>query len=257
MAVGHGDAEALGGDGGALGLDDPAVLHLAPDLQGLLLALLLLAADVGDQVIHHLGPALEGLARAGDGLVGTHQHLVDPVLQQGVQGGGIGLDGAVGLDGNEAALGAQALALGGDDLQVLRVHLGHHHGHILRPAVGGVVGHHGALGLGIALLQSADLVLLHIHGTEHKVHHAGDLFHIGLGVHHHQLLSLGGDGGIHGPAACHGLLIGLPGGAGAGGQDGQLEPGVVLHQGDEALTHHAGGADDAYFVLLFHFQLPP
>jgi len=108
-----------------------------------------------------------------------------------------------------------------------------------------------------AFLQSADLVLLHIHGTEHKVHHAGDLFHIGLGVHHHQLLSLGGDGGIHGPAACHGLLIGLPGGAGAGCQDGQLEPGVVLHQGDEALTHHAGGADDAYFVLLFHFQLPP
>ena len=165
--------------------------------------------------------------------------------------GGVGLDGAVGLDGDEAALGAQALALGGDDLQVLRVHLGHHHGHVLGPAVGGVVGHHRALGLGVGLLQGADLVLLHIHGTEHKVHQAGDLLNVRLGVQHHQILGLLRDRSSHGPAVLHRLLIGLARGAGAGGDDGELEPGVLLHQGDEALAHHAGAADDSDFVL-FH-----
>ena len=47
----------------------------------------------------------------------------------------------------------------------------------------------------------------------------------------------------------HRLLIGLAGAAGAGGDGGQLEPGVVLHQGDKTLAHHAGAANDAYFVL--------
>ena len=256
VAVQAGHPEALGGDVGAGGLDDLAVLHLAPDLQGLLLALLLLAADVGDDVVHHLGPALEGLARAGDGLIGAHQGLLNAVLHQGMEGGGVGLDGAVGLHCDEAALGAKALFLGGDDLQVLRVHLGHHHGHVLGPAVGGVVGHHRALGLGVGLLQGADLVLLHIHGTEHKVHQAGDLLDVRLGVQHHQVLGLLRDRSGHGPAVLHRLLIGLARGAGAGGDDGELEPGVLLHQGDEALAHHAGAADDSDFVLFHKKYLP-
>ena len=71
-----GHPEALGGDGGAVGPDDLPVLHAAPQLQRLLLALLLLAADVGDAVIHHLRPALEGLAGAGDGLIGADQDFV-------------------------------------------------------------------------------------------------------------------------------------------------------------------------------------
>ena len=172
-----------------------------------------------------------------------------------MQGRGIGLDGAVGFDGDEAAPGAQAGALCWDDRQMLRVHLGHHHGHVVGPAVGGVVGDHRHLGLGVGLLQGADLLLLHIHGTEDEVYHAGDLFHVGGGVQHHQVLGLLGDGSLHGPAAGDGLLIGLAGGTGAGGDGGELEPGVVLHQGDEALPHHAGAADDAYFVL-FHVQVP-
>lgn len=102
VTVGHGDAEALGGDGGARGVHNFAVLHLAPDLQGLLLALLLLAADVGDAVVHHLRPALEGLAGAGDGLIGADQDFVQAVLLQGVQGRDVALERTVALHGDEA-----------------------------------------------------------------------------------------------------------------------------------------------------------
>ena len=253
VAVQAGHPEALGGDGGALGGDDLCVLHLAEELQGLLLALLLLAADVGDAVVHHLGPALKGLARAGDGLVGADQGGLQPVLAQGMQGGDVALEGAVGLHGDEAPLRAQTLALMGDHGQVLRVDLRHHHGDVLRPAVGGVVGDDGALQLGVALLQGPDLVFRHIHGAEAEIHQRGDLFRVRHGVHHHEIPGAGGDGGGHDPALLRRLAIGLPGAAGAGGDDGEAEPGVVLHQRDEALTHHARAADDADLVLFHAF----
>ena len=51
--------------------------------------------------------------------------------------------------------------------------------------------------------------------------------------------------------SAHRILIPFAGGAGAGGYHGELEPGVVLQQGNEALAHHAGGAHDAYLIL-FH-----
>ena len=62
VAILTGHPEALGGDGGAFGLDDLSVLDVAPELQGLLFALFLLAADEGDAVIHHLRPACKGLS---------------------------------------------------------------------------------------------------------------------------------------------------------------------------------------------------
>ena len=205
-------------------------------------------------MIHHLRPALEGLARPGDGLVGADQHLLNVIARPHQRGeeGGVALDGAVGFDGDKAPPGAQTLPLGVDDPDVVGIELRDHHRHVVGPAVGGVVGHHRALCLGVPLLQRLDLVLFHVYRAEDEVHHTGDLVHIGLGVQHHQGLGLLGDGGLHGPAAGHGLFIGLAGGAGAGGQSGELEPGVVLHQGDKALAHHAGGSDDAYLVL-FHF----
>ena len=168
-----------------------------------------------------------------------------------MQSGHIALEGAVGLDGDKAALGAQTLALSGDDVQVLGVDLRHHHGDVGREAVGRVVGHHRALVLGIGLLQRTDLVLFHVNGAEHKVHGGSDLFNVGGGVHHDQLFGLLGDGGVHGPAGGDSFLIGLSGAAGAGGDSGQLEPGVVFHQGDKTLTDHAGTANNTNFVL-FH-----
>ena len=258
VAVGHGHPETLGGDGGAGSLDDSAALNMAPHLQGLLLALFLLAADVGDEVIHHFGPALEGFSRAGNGLIGAGQYAVHLVARphQGGEQGSVALDGTVGLDGDKAPLGAQTGPLGIDNLDVAGVELRHHHGHVLGPAVGGVVGDHRALGLGVPLLQGANFVLFHVHRAEDEVYHDGDPVHIGLGVQHHQGPGLLRDGGLHGPAAGHGLFIGLAGRAGAGGQGGELEPGVVLHQGDKPLAHHAGGADDTYLIF-FHVQQPP
>ena len=51
-----------------------AILNVPPHLQRFLFALFLFAADIGDQIVHHLGPAFEGLACAGNGLIGTGQN---------------------------------------------------------------------------------------------------------------------------------------------------------------------------------------
>ena len=134
---------------------------------------------------------------------------------------------------------------------MLGVHLGHHHGNVLGPAVGGVVGDNGALGLGVGLLQGLGGLFVHVYRAEHEVHKGGDLLHVGLGVHDYDVFGLLGDGHIHGPALAGGLFIGLAGGAAGGRDHGQLEPGVVSQEGDEALTHHAGAADHAYFIF-FH-----
>ena len=71
VAVQAGHPEALGGNGGAAGQHQLSIFHPAPELHRLLFALFLLAADVGDAVVHHLRPALKGFARAGDSLIGT------------------------------------------------------------------------------------------------------------------------------------------------------------------------------------------
>ena len=253
VAVGGGNAETLGGDGRACGIDDNAVLHPAPQLQGLLLALFLLTTDVGYHVVHHLRPGFEGLARTGDGLIGADQHLLQAEGAQGMEGGDIALQGTVGLDGDKAALRSQTPALGFDDPEVLGIDLRHHHGHVGRPAVGGVIGDHGAPAAGISLLQGLNFLLLHVHRGEYEVHLGGNPVDVCFRVEHHHVLGLPGHGDIQGPAATNGLLVGLARRAAAGRDGGQLKPGVVLQKGNEALTDHAGAADDANSVL-FHNQ---
>ena len=162
----------------------------------------------------------------------------------------VALQAAVGLDGDEAALRAEALALGGDDFEVLGVYFGHDHGHVGGPAVGAVVGDDGALELGVGLLEGDDLLLLHIHGGEDEIHLRGDGLHVADGVLHDDGLGAFGHGDVDGPAGADGVLIGLSGAAGAGGDDRQVEPGMPGEQGDETLPHHAGAADDADFELV-------
>ena len=70
-----------------------------------------------------------------------------------MQGGYIALQAAIGLDCDEAAFGTQTLALGRDDLNVVRVDLRHDHGNIRGKAVCAVVGDHRALGLCVSLFQ--------------------------------------------------------------------------------------------------------
>lgn len=70
---------------------------------------------------------VKGLTCTGNGLIGAHQSLADTkILHQRVQVAGnvalVALE--VGLNGNKAALGAQTLALCGDDLDVVGVDLG-------------------------------------------------------------------------------------------------------------------------------------
>ena len=62
-----------------------------------------------------------------------------------MQGGHIALQAAVGLDGYEAALGTQTLALGRDDVDMIRIDLGHDQRHLGIHAEGmAVVDHDGA-----------------------------------------------------------------------------------------------------------------
>ena len=143
---------------GAVGGNDAVALDAAPQLQRLLLALFLLAADVGDHVVYDLGEGLKGFPGARNCLVGTDQHVGDAVPAQGMQRGYIALQAAVGLDGDKTAPGAQALALGGDDLDVVSVDLRHDHRDIRRKAMRAVVGDDRAFRLGIGFLQCLDLL---------------------------------------------------------------------------------------------------
>ncbi len=162
-----------------------------------------------------------------------------------MEGGEVALQRAVGLDGDKAPLGAQPLPLGLNDLGVGGIDLRDKHGDVQGAAVGGVIGHHRALVPGVVFLQRFDLVLFHVHGGEHEVHLGGDGVHIRRGVQHLHLPDARGDGGGHGPAALYRLGVGPARRAGGGSQGGDGKPGVPLQQGDKALAHHAGGADDA------------
>ena len=170
MAVGNGHADALGCDGDVVAVDDPVALDMAPDLQRLLFALFLLAADIWDDVVDHLGPALKGLSGAGDSLICAGEDLVDLILLfERMDGGYVALERAIRLDRDEAALCAEAFLLSLDDLSVVGVDLGDYHGNVRCAAVGGVVGDNGALGLCVSFFKSFYLVLLHIYGAEHEV----------------------------------------------------------------------------------------
>ena len=250
VAVRDRHTQALGRKAGRLGRDDLVALDVAPQLQRLLLALFLLAADVGDDVVEDVGEGLKRLACTGDGLIGADEHVRDAVFAQGMQGRHIALQAAVGLDGHKAALGAQALALGRDDVDVVGVDLGYDHRYVRGKAVRAVVGHDRALGLGIGLLQCLDLVLLHVDGAKDEIDLGGDLLHIG-GVQHDHLFNALGHGGLHQPAAADGLLIGFASAACAGRKGNQIKPGVTFQQRSKALADHTGCTDNTNIVL-FH-----
>ena len=71
------------------------------------------------------------------------------------------------------------------------------------------------------------------------------------GIQDDHVLDLLRHGGLHQPAAAHGVLVTLAGGAGRCGQSGQLKPRVIDQQSDKTLSNHASGANDAYLEF-FH-----
>ena len=254
MAVRDRHTEALCGDDRLLGIDDLVTLDVAPQLQRLALALFLLAADVGDHVVHDLRHPVKGLACTGNGLISAHQRLAHAkVLHQGMQGRHIALQAAIGLYRDETTLGAQTLALGGNDLDMVGVDLGHHHGNIRGKTMGTVVGDHRALSLGVCFLQCFDFVLGHIDSAENKIHLRSHFLHLGSVQNGHLLHALRHGSG-HGPAGAYCILIALARTAAGCGQYGQLEPGMILQQSHKTLTHHASCAYNTHFILSFHFQ---
>ena len=256
VAVAHRDAQALRGDAGRRGLDDLVALDVPPQLERLNLALFLLPADIGDDIIHHLRPGRKGFAGAGNRLIGAGQHFGDAKTEQWVQRGHIALQRAVGLDCDEAALGAEALSLRVDDLGVFGVDLGDDHGNILGVPVRGIVGDYWAFQLGIAFFKRANLCLGHVDGAEHEIDIACDRLCIGDGVPHNKSRQCFRDRRRHSPTRADRFRIGLAGRAGRSREDSDMKPGVVFQQAHKALADHAGRADDAYIVLL-HREKPP
>ena len=253
MTVRYGNAQALCGEVRALRGNYLAALYLAPYLERLSLGLLFLAANVGDDVVYHLGPCLKSLARAGDRLICADENILDSELGKREQRRNVALERAVGFDRDEAALGTQTLALGGNDLDMVGVDLGHHHGNIRGETMGTVVGDHRALSLGVCFLQCFDLVLGHIDSAENKIHLRSNFLYLGSVQNGHLLHALR-HGSSHGPARAHCILIAFARTAAGCSQHGQLEPGMILQQSHKTLTHHASCAYDTHFILFFHFQ---
>lgn len=61
VAVRNGNAQALRRKAGSICGHNPIALDMTPQLQRLLLALFLLAADVGDDIVQNIGEGLKGL----------------------------------------------------------------------------------------------------------------------------------------------------------------------------------------------------
>ena len=228
---------------------------MAPQLQRLLLTLFFFTTDVGNHVIQDIGESLKRFASAGDCLIGADQALgYAVILHQRVQGRHIALQAAVGLDGNKAALGAQALALCGDDFQVVCIDFRHYHRNIRCHTVCAVVGNHRAFCLGVSFFQRFDFVLFHVDCTEHKIHLCSNFFHLGS-IQNHHLFDRFRHRCFHQPAVADSILIGLACGACRCSQSRKLKPGMIFQQGNKTLAHHASCTNNANFVL-FHLKLP-
>ena len=157
MAVQDRNADTLAGDHGRNRRNDLSVLHLSPDPERFLLALLLLSADVRNNVLYHLRPVLEGFAGAGDRLVGGHHRFIGLELFPGAEYRSIALYGAVRLYCYKTSGGPQSLLLGLDHFEMLRIDLRNDHRYIRSPAMRTVIGYHRSLGLRIGFLDRPDL----------------------------------------------------------------------------------------------------
>ena len=158
--------------------NDHAVLHFTPKTQRLLFALLFLAADIRDDISHHLRPICKGLARAGNRLIGRSNHFIGLKLFPCSQDRRIALNRAVGFYSNEASLGTESFFLRFDNCRMLRIDLRNHHRDIRCPAVCGVIGNNRCFCLCIGFLDLFDLVLCHIDSAEYKINLGCYMLHI-------------------------------------------------------------------------------
>ena len=255
VTIRAGHTQALRGNCGGGGVFDVVALDFAPELERLLLRLFFFAADIGDDVVDHFWPCFKRLACAGNCLIRADERLFHAVFHQRMQRGDIALQRAVGLDGDKAALRAEALSLCVDDPDVIGVDLRHDHRNVRRPAVRGVVGDDGALQLCILFFERLDFVFLHIDRAEDKVDHRGNFLCVRFRVHDNQLAFGFRNVLLHEPFARNGVLVCLACAVGAGSEHDRLEPRMLRRQQDEPLTDHARCANDTDFILLHTFSL--
>ena len=135
---------------------------------------------------------------------------------------------------------------------MVSVDLRHDHGHIGGKAMGTVVGHDRALGLGVRFFQCLDLVLFHVDGAEHEVDLGGNFLYFG-GIEHDEFFRTFRHRRFHQPAIPDGFFVRFASAARTRSYGGQMEPGVVFQQRDKALADHTGSTNDTYIVL-FHLS---
>ena len=254
MTIENRHPQALAGNLHVVRGNDLPVFNVTEDPEGLLLGLLFLSADEGNDVSFHLRPLRKILSGTADGLVGRCDDGFGPEGFPGRKDRRIGLDGAVGLDGNEAPLRAQPLLLVFDDVKVSRIDLRDDHGNVGRPAVGAVVRNDRGFRLRVFLFDLPNLVLRHVHGRKNKVDILRNFLNV-RDVLEDQVLYIRRDGRVHLPAAFHRLRVGLSGAPPAGCDRSDLEPGMVFEEGDKALSDHSGRPEDTDIQFL-HFQSP-
>lgn len=139
VAVDDRDAVASGADDnlGAVGVSRSLGIDVSENLARLPLNLLLLAADVGDDVINHIERGDTGVATSGNGLEGGNMNGGDGAegVEEGLERDDETGGGAVGV-GNEEALGEGLYgALVGDNVEMSSVDKGDDEGGDGVPAV--------------------------------------------------------------------------------------------------------------------------
>ena len=173
-----------------------------------------------------------------------------------MEGRDVALEGAVRLDRDKAAPGAQALALRLDDRDMAGIQLRHDHRDVVGAAVGGIVGDDRDLRLRVGFLEGLDLVFGHIDRTEDEIDQLLHFFNILRRVEQDHVGHRGGQRGLHQPAARHEFPVLFPGAPLGGGEGGDMKPGMVFEQGGEPLPDHAGGPDNSN-TIVFHLKLHP
>jgi hypothetical protein len=238
VAVERGDAVARRRDIHPVQVEFGAV-EAAEQFAGLLLHLLLFAADVGDGVVEDLHRGDAGVAGTRDGLQGRD---VDPFEPEPVERGERRdhRDGRAVRVLQERAVPAALVALDLDEVDVFGVHLGDD-----ERDGGGHPGVRGVRGDDVARLGEAGFD----RGTDRGGERGEQQWHVvrnlvGVGRPHGHLADAVGDGDVESPLG--GVVVAPAGRVLAGGQRGDLEVGVWVEELDESLAHGARRAEDAY-----------
>ncbi len=201
-----------------------SVSHTAEHFQRFLLALFLFAADIGDTVIHHFGPALKCFSGAGNGLIGAYQHLLHAVLQQGSQSGDIALNRAVGLHCDKAFFVPSRCLCAAITLMWFALISGTTSG---TSSVSGGRCYWTPQGLPVWRTVPPGHGSYLFPCSRRRKQNPPDrpVFLRLYSVQHHEGLGLFGNFCFHGPAAGYGPLRTFSGASGTGGYGGQFEPG--------------------------------